>query len=327
MRDRPLFQMLAIGAVASIIGLVPLLLFDWFPSDASEEADQIDFLYDLLLIASWPIFVLVMTIAIYSVVRFRARPGDTRDGPPLHGNALLEIVWVTIPFLIVTTLAIVAWVTLVDIEERKPDTMVVDVRAEQFTWSFAYPQEDGEPVLSNELVLPVDRPVEFRITTQDVIHSFWVPDFRLKSDAVPGITTIVRLTPSQEGSYNVVCAELCGVGHSTMRQAVSVLPEEDFTAWLSERQEALAMDGGAGAAEDGAAPEVSPSGAAAQAEPEEEPGGGTTEEAPAEETDGSEQAPGDGGDGGSGPGGSGGGAGGRDEGDERGSGPGGGERG
>lgn len=271
MRNRPVLQMLAIGAVASIVGLIPLLLLDWFPTAASEEAAPVDTLYDVLLIASWPIFVLVMTIAIYSVVKFRARPGDTRDGEPIHGNARLEIIWIAIPFLIVVGLMIPAMLVLNDIEERKEGTMVVDVRAEQFTWSFGYPQEGGEPVQSNELNLPVGRPVEFRIETEDVIHSFWVPDFRLKSDAVPGITTVVRLTPSVEGTYNVVCAELCGAGHSTMRQTVNVMPEEEFTAWLSDQQKAVAS--GSGGGEEAAA--VSPSGAAGAAAPEEESGGAT----------------------------------------------------
>ena len=275
MRKRPLFQMLAIGVVASIVGLIPLLLLDWFPEVAAEEATQVDLLYDVLLIASWPIFVLVMTIAIYSVVRFRARPGDTRDGEPIHGNARLEIIWITIPFLLVVGLMIPTIIVLEEIERPKPDTLVVDVRAEQFTWSFAYPEEGGEPVPSNDLNLPIGRPVEFRIETEDVIHSFWVPEFRLKSDAVPGRTTTVRLTPSREGTYNVVCAELCGPGHSTMRQVVNVMPEEDFTAWLSDEQEALAAEEGGGDTAD-----VSPSGeagaaaASSEEEPAEAPAGG-----------------------------------------------------
>ncbi len=271
MRNRPALQMIAIGLAASVVGLVPLLLLDWFPPAASEEAGEIDLLYDVLLIASWPIFVLVMTVAIYSVVRFRARPGDERDGEPIHGNARLEVVWITIPFLLVVGLMVPTIIILDNIEEPKPDTLVVDVRAEQFAWSFAYPEEGAEPVPSADLNLPLGQPVEFRITTQDVIHSFWVPEFRLKSDAVPGITTIVRLIPSEEGTYNVVCAELCGPGHSTMRQIVNVMPEEDFTAWLSDEQQALASEDGGGGGESA---EVSPSGEAGAAAAQEPSGGG-----------------------------------------------------
>jgi cytochrome c oxidase subunit 2 len=261
MRDRPLLQLAVIGVVASLIGVGLGLLVDWFPEQGSEEAAPIDTLYDVLLAASIPIFVLVMTIAIYSVIRFRARPGDTGDGAPIHGNAKLEIIWVTVPFLLVTALAIYGWIVLVDIEEPQPDAMVVEVRGEQFTWSFAYPGEEGEPpVQTTDLMLPVDRQVDFEIETQDVIHSFWVPAFRLKSDTVPGITTTVRVTPSEEGEFEIVCAELCGIGHSTMRQSVTVVPEDEFTAWLTDQQEALA-------AEDGGAPAEgqSPSGLAGQA--------------------------------------------------------------
>jgi cytochrome c oxidase subunit 2 len=233
--QHPLMRMFAIGIVASVIGTAVSLLIDWFPTDASGAADQVDTVYDVLLIASVPIFVLVMTIAIYSVLRFQAKPGDMRDGAPIHGNTRLEVVWVTIPFLMVTGLAAYGWIVLDDIEAKQPNELPVNVTAQQFTWTFGYP---GEQVRSTELVLPKDRPVDFRIQTKDVIHSFWVPEFRLKSDAVPGLTTRIRLTPDRVGRYQVVCAELCGIGHSTMRQNVRVVDEGEFDSWLDERREA-----------------------------------------------------------------------------------------
>jgi cytochrome c oxidase subunit 2 len=239
----PIARMLGIGLVASVIGVVICLMIDWFPADAAGAADQIDTVYDVLLICSVPVFVLVMTIAIYSVVRFRAKPGDLRDGPPIHGNTQLEVLWVTIPFLMVTALAVYAWIVLDDIEARQPNELPVNVTGQQFTWTFGYP---GEEVRSTELVLPEDRPVDFRIRTRDVIHSFWVPEFRLKSDAVPGLTTKIRLTPDRLGRYQVVCAELCGLGHSTMRQNVRVIPEDEFDGWLEEQREANAAGGAAG---------------------------------------------------------------------------------
>ena len=174
MRDRPLLQLALIGVVASVVGVAIALAIDWFPEQAAAEASEIDFLYDVLLFASVPIFVLVMAIAIYSVVKFRARPGDQRDGAPIHGDTKLEILWVTVPFLLVTALAVYGWIVLVDIEEPQPDALVVDVSGEQFAWSFAYPPEegDGEPVRTTELMLPVDRQVTFNVDTEDVIHSF-----------------------------------------------------------------------------------------------------------------------------------------------------------
>ncbi len=233
--SHPLGKMIFIGLVASVIGVVIVLLIDWFPVPASTGADDIDTLYDVLLIASVPVFVLVMAVVIYSVVKFRARPGDMRDGAPIHGNTRLEVIWVTIPFLMVSALAIYGWVVLDDLEAKQPNELVVKVTGEQFTWSFAYP---AEKVRANTLVLPKDRPVEFRINTKDVLHDFWVPEFRLKSDAVPGLTTKIRLTPNRLGSYEVVCAELCGLGHSTMRQNVRVVEPTAFDSWVQHRRTA-----------------------------------------------------------------------------------------
>src|SRR4029078_4518296 len=113
--------------------------------------------------------------------------------------------------------------------------MVVNVTGQRFTWTFQYPSEKLD---AKELVLPVNRPVEFRIHTKDVITSFWVPQFRLKSDAVPGLTTKIRVTPDKEGDFEVVCTELCGLGHSTMRQFVHVVPAADFQKWVSDQKQA-----------------------------------------------------------------------------------------
>jgi cytochrome c oxidase subunit 2 len=239
----PVARMIAIGVFAALIGIGISLLIDWFPEDGDTAAGQIDTVYDVLLICSVPVFVLVMTVAIYSVVRFRAKPGDMGDGPPIHGNTKLEIIWVTIPFIMVSALAIYGWIVLDDIEARQPNEMVVGVRGEQFAWSFQYPAAD---VTSTQLVLPSGRPVEFRIRSRDVVHSFWVPAFRLKSDAVPGLTTKIRLTPDEVGRYQVVCAELCGLGHSTMRQLVRVVPQSEFERWLDRRRQAAGGGGGGG---------------------------------------------------------------------------------
>ncbi len=248
----PVARMIGIGVFASLIGIAITLWIDWFPENAAGEAGTIDTLYDVLLICSVPVFVLVMTIAIYSVVRFRAKPGDMGDGAPIHGNTRLEIIWVTIPFIMVTALAIYGWVVLDDLEAKQRNEMVVNVTGQQFTWTFEYP---SQKVNSPELVLPVDRPIEFKIKTKDVIHSFWVPQFRLKSDAVPGLTTTIRVTPDKPGRYEVVCAELCGIGHSTMRQFVRVLPASEFDSWVSKQREAAGGGGGGGGGEQAAAPD------------------------------------------------------------------------
>jgi cytochrome c oxidase subunit 2 len=233
----PLIKLFAIGIVLSAIGVWIGLSIDWFPRDATSSAGQIDTLYHVLVIVSVPIFVLVMMVAIYSVLRFRARPGDKSDGAPIHGNARLEVIWVAIPTLIVSALAAYAWIVLDDVEAKKPNELVVDVYGQQFTWHFDYPQRAGKPVRSTELVLPKDRPVYFRVHTNDVIHSFWVPEFRLKTDAVPGITTHIRVTPNRIGTYRVVCTELCGLGHATMRQIVRVVEPDQFDTYIQKKKQ------------------------------------------------------------------------------------------
>src|SRR4051795_7426841 len=249
--------MFGIGLIASVIGVAISLAIDWFPPAATKKAHEIDTLYDVLLIVSVPIFVLVMTVAIYSVVKFRARPGDTGDGAPIHGNTRLEIVWVLVPFIIVSTLAVYAWIVLDDVEAKKPNELKVQVIGQQFAWHFRYPQYGN--VTSAQLYLPKDRPVAFDIVTKDVLHSFWVPSFRLKQDAVPGLTTHIRLTPSRLGKYDVVCAELCGLGHSTMRNYANVVSTPVFDQWV-QKQKRSGSGGAAGASASSGANTIPPAG-------------------------------------------------------------------
>jgi cytochrome c oxidase subunit 2 len=237
--------MFLIGLVASAIGVVIALAIDWMPVNAASNTKQIDTLYDVLLIVSVPVFVLVMTVAIYSVVRFRARPGDTGDGAPIHGSTRLEIVWVLVPFIIVSVLAAYGWIVLDNVEAKKPDALQVKVQGQQFAWHFTYPQYGN--VTSDTLYLPLERPVEFDINTKDVLHSFWIPSMRLKQDAVPGLTTHFPVTPSRLGRYDVVCAELCGIGHATMRQYANVVETNEFEAWVKEQKPAPGSEEGSGA--------------------------------------------------------------------------------
>jgi len=233
---KDVYRVVAIGVVVAVVSTWASLQIDWFPAQGATQAHKIDTLYDWLLIASVPMFVLVMSVAIYCVVRFRVRPGqEDLDGAPIHGHTRLEVVWVTIPFLIVTTLAVYAAVVLAQIEEKKPNELPVHVTAQQFTWHFEYQGPGGKKVDSNVLYLPVNRPVYFKINAKDVLHSFWVPAFRQKIDAVPGQTTTLRVTPDRVGHYEVVCAELCGWGHATMRVLTVVMPAKDFNAWLQKK--------------------------------------------------------------------------------------------
>ena len=241
-------QMLLIGAVASVLGIALALLIDWFPVPASEQAGPIDTLWDVLLIASVPVFVLVETIVIYCAIKFRMRPGEElKDGPPIHGNTKLEIIWTAIPAILLVGLCTYAYVVLTDIEKADANSMNVRVVGEQFTWTFYYRGEGGDEIPSSQLYLPANTPVNFTVQSKDVIHDFFVPAFRMKIDAVPGIDTHLRVTTTDRlGDFPVVCAELCGLGHSTMRQSAHVMTREDFDAQLAELARGAAAGGGGG---------------------------------------------------------------------------------
>jgi cytochrome c oxidase subunit 2 len=229
-------QMLTIGAIAAVCGIALGLVIDWFPVQASGEAKKIDTLWDVLLIASVPVFVLTQTVVLYCVWKFRMRPGEElTDGPPIHGNTRLEIVWTAIPAILLVGLCTYSYIVLHDIEKAAAgEQMNVRVVGEQFTWTFFYPGQGGREVSSHELYLPVGTDVKFTVQSKDVIHDFWVPAFREKIDAVPGIDTTYGVNTTRTGDYPVVCAELCGLGHSTMRQTAHVLPKPDFDKWLAD---------------------------------------------------------------------------------------------
>jgi cytochrome c oxidase subunit 2 len=244
-RRHPIIQMVVIGAIASAIGIVLALWIDWFPADAAKQAKPIDTLYDVLMIVSIPIFVLVVTVILYSVWAFRMRPGqEHEDGPPIHGHTRLEVFWTAIPAILLVSLCSYAYAVLNDIETKRDDELVVKVQAVQFAWTFSYPQAGGRAVVSNQLYLPKDKPVRFDVRTQDVLHDFWVPAFRVKIDAVPGITTQVRATPTKLGAFPVVCAELCGLGHSVMRSTAHVVTPAAFDRWLAGKQAPAPAAGG-----------------------------------------------------------------------------------
>jgi cytochrome c oxidase subunit II len=242
-------QLVIIGVVASALGIALALWIDWFPTQASVQGKKIDTLWDVLLIFSVPIFVLVETIVLYSAIKFRMRPGEElKDGPPIHGNTRLEIIWTAIPAILLVGLCTYAYITLTDIEKAPAaESMKVRVVGEQFTWTFFYKGQDGKEISSHRLYVPENQPIDFTVQSKDVIHDFWVPAFRMKIDAVPGIDTHLRVTTNDKrGEYPVVCAELCGLGHSTMRQSAYVMSREDFDAQMQKLASAGKAGGGGG---------------------------------------------------------------------------------
>ncbi len=257
----PVLPLIGIGLIASLIGIGFGLLIDWFPTAASTQSDQVDTFYDVLIICSVPVFVLVVSVVLYSVYRFRMKPGEEdMDGPPVHGNTRLEVIWTTLPAIMMIGLCVYAAIELHNAEKAPAATnqpeRVVRVVGEQFAWTFYYvgeKGEDGKELASNQLYLPKDESVHFKVQTKDVLHDFWVPAFRWKIDAVPGITTDYRVTPNRVGDYPVVCAELCGLGHAVMRQTAHVLPGAEFKTWLDKQSKgnpAANVGGGGGSAEE-----------------------------------------------------------------------------
>jgi cytochrome c oxidase subunit 2 len=150
-----------------------------------------------------------------------------RDGPPVHGHTTLEIVWTAVPFVLVTAIAIVSAIVLAENGNAGSDPLIVKVEAQQFAWQFTYPNGKSFGVLR----LPKDRHVKLRLTSYDVIHSFWVPQFGQKQDAVPGQTFSLVITPTKVGSYPLICTELCGLGHSLMRSTAIVMPVAGYERW------------------------------------------------------------------------------------------------
>ena len=236
MRKHPLLQMGVIGVIAIVIGIPIALSIPWFPADGSIQAGNIRTLYDVLLIVSVPIFVLVETVVLYSVWKFRMKPGEEeKDGPPIHGNTRLEVVWTALPAILIVGLCAYAYSVLHTNEASHPGALTVNVTARQFAFEFSYPEANGKQVVSPELYLPKGRPVVFKLRSLDVIHSFFVPSFSEKLDAVPGITTTLRVTPTRLGTYPGECTELCGAGHSLMRATVHVVSPSAFSSWMSSQ--------------------------------------------------------------------------------------------
>jgi cytochrome c oxidase subunit 2 len=238
-------ELLAIGLIASVIGIALGIAIDWFPTQATEEGERIDTLWDVLIFFSVPVFVLVVVVVLYCVWRFAMKPGEElKDGPPIHGNTRLEIIWTAIPAILLVGLCSYSYVVLTDIEEADARALNVRVVGEQFTWTFYYKDGSGEEVASPQLYVPRGQQINFTVQSLDVIHDFWVPAFRVKIDAVPGVDTSLRVTPKTNGQYPVVCAELCGLGHSVMRQTAHVVDPPEFEQWLEERASGAAEGGG-----------------------------------------------------------------------------------
>ena len=227
--------LVAIVAVVSAIGLVNI---DKFPK-ASTQAIVSDNLFDLELVIIGFLFALVMVFMLYSLFVFRRKKGEEGDGDHFEGHTKLEITWTVLPLITVLLFGFVGAYTLQEVTAAQPNEMTVEVTAFSWGWQFAVPDKNISG--STKLVLPVDQPVLFKLKSldSDVIHNFWVPEFRVKQDLVPGVPTQLRVTPDTVGSYRIRCNELCGTGHTDMWTTVDVVEQPAFDAWIADQQKTV----------------------------------------------------------------------------------------
>lgn len=229
---------IVIGIVAVVAGLIVGLNNPLLNQSAAREGSRIDQLFGLTLGLATVVFVIVHGSLLYSIVRFGRQPGDDTDGPPVRGNTRLEFFWTLIPALTIFFIGFASYSVLADIERPADNNLVVEALAYQFAWEFYYPEYD---VTSTELHVPVDRQIHLKLRSNDVVHAFWVPEMRIKKDAMPDRVTEAFITPNTIGSFPIVCTELCGPGHAIMRSQMVVQSDANFQAWLVSQQTAAAQ--------------------------------------------------------------------------------------
>ncbi len=216
---------------------VVLAIFEWWwpgatmPVDASKTEKAVQDTMVVFSVAAAPVMALVWGIALYSLFKWRHRgDGVPEDGPAIRGNNKVTLTWLVVSSLLTVFLLVWGLAELTATTSTATNPLVIEVTGQQWVWSFKYPQEGG--VTSETLVLPVDRPVLFKVTSTDVIHDFWLPEMGIKVDANPAVITQTATTPTLLGTFNVRCAELCGLNHAFMQTTAKVVTSADFAAWV-----------------------------------------------------------------------------------------------
>jgi cytochrome c oxidase subunit 2 len=219
----------------------------------TEEANTMHDLYIFVTLLAGSVFLAVEAALVFMIFRFRKKSDELP--PQIHGNNVLEIIWTAIPMIIVIGLFVASFIVLIDVEQDADDeALSIDVEGFQFGWNFTYHFGDLGPERSEgdseetfeiggpgrdqpTVVIPIGEPVEFRLSSPDVIHSFYVRDFLYKLDVVPGRDNRFTVTANEIGTFEGQCAELCGIDHSVMRFNVQVMSQEDFDAFVAEQRE------------------------------------------------------------------------------------------
>ena len=242
MLSRHILIVTVLWGVLTAAGLAVVLSFDPFPIAAAHEARIVDDAFTLLTILALPVFSFVIATLLYSVLRFRSRGEPTEDGPPIRSHKAVVAIWFFVTTALTVALIIHPGITGINelraLDDGEPE-LVVQVEGGQWYWKVTYPEEG---VFSRrEMVLPVDTHTRFYISAVDVLHSFWIPAFRVKIDAVPGLITTTSATPDKTGDFDmdanfrVQCAELCGLAHAKMSMPLRVVERSEFDAWISEQ--------------------------------------------------------------------------------------------
>lgn len=220
-------------------------MHDWswlLDQSASTIGPRIDRLYYWILAITGVVFAGTEIALIWFLFKYRHREG--RKAAYIHGNTRAEVIWTAIPAAIVLAIALASrglWAEAKDPAAVPADALTVLVTAKQFEWNVTYPGPDGELetgddfTARNSLDVPLDRPTNVRLHAEDVIHSFFIPQFRLKQDAVPGMETHLWFQPTRTGEFPIGCAELCGIGHSRMRGTLTVHDGADYQAWMNSQ--------------------------------------------------------------------------------------------
>ena len=235
---------IALASLQSANGPLSWLL----PHGSSTFVGDIDWLYYLILGITGTAFVVVEATLVVFLVKYRGRPG--RKAYYFHGHNTPEYIWTGVTAAVVVmigALSAPAWAKIKGREGVPPNAMALALTAKQFEWHFTYPGPDGvlgtadDFELRNQLHVPVDSPTVILMQSEDVIHSFFVPAFRIKQDAVPGMHIRVWFQPTETGTYELGCAELCGFGHYRMRATVTVHSKDDYRQWMAGSGRAVAL--------------------------------------------------------------------------------------
>jgi cytochrome c oxidase subunit 2 len=234
MRSHDVRRAVLLWAALTVIFLaLGSLITRAMPASAAHDLHEQRVTMLVFTLLSAPVLAMVVAFAAYSLLAWRtgAKEPPSDEGPPVRGNTPVQVAWVTISSALVLFLLFWGFAELQTADaSAAPGAMVVNVTGQQWIWSYQYPDASVE---SPQLVLPVDKPVVLDVTSEDVVHGFWIPNFGVKIDANPGEVTQVVVTPTQTGTFPVRCAELCGLYHAYMDSTVQVVSQSDFDAWIA----------------------------------------------------------------------------------------------